>query len=730
MRRRTYAHIQPAEGSDRAGARESSSLSSTSSSSAQPPAALPRHGACVECRARKTKCDGARPICSPCVKRGKTQCIIAGKLGSANSSVEIVRLLQTLPSRDVGALVDILRKTGDAAVVLATFQQGARGGRELDSAGELHHDRLEAELIAHYPKAYSFLPQIDTHALARSSLLRPASTPAKSTSLERKPPKRKSPEVKSSEVKLPSALFPGESADPVAATPGERHNHADDEITLCDERLHTLPIGFWTDLDISVDLAAKVLSLYIATDHPLLGLFNAQLLIDDLLKQQTRFCSRFLFHAIMYLGCQMYCAFDKTAAPLATSFGAEAEKMWDSESDSHLRMAGGILMSISLMGQGKDHAVLAYAMGALEVGHRLGLFATDISSIPANYDNVSPEDERSAMCFAAWGTFNWNVMISVFYRQPGSKTPKLPPSLPIPADRPKDDHFVDAGDLSEHQDLLGTIFPLLCHFWTLVHKVNWIYYTVNDSPPIFLRAKLVEHAFRELIAWVEKLPILLVRREPGAHYTTVFHIWLHTVILDMFKPFIHDPLLKDRHLDTFTSSDSTPTVLCKASLEQLKRLIIKYRSRHSESTYSILWHTGLIYLANGVLSLGDPEWHLYLLLCIYGYERLNRPYRIAEMVTQSLLAVALRDTDMTSNEAKQVMLELKEHGVEHVKDDLKGQLRATFMVDLDLALTNPEAANAESLAGTFEELAIFQDFINPSGTADDHPMTIPEASSS
>ncbi|KAI1259243.1 hypothetical protein F5Y18DRAFT_314482 [Xylariaceae sp. FL1019] len=702
MHRRTYAHIQPAPGS---GSREDSSRSSTSSSSAQP-GALPRHGACVECRARKTKCDGARPICSPCLKRGKTQCIIAGKLGPAQSSVEIVRLLQTLPRKDVGALVDLLRKGGDASVVLAAFQQGLREGRELDSASELHHELLEAELTSHYPKAYSFLPHIDTHALAKSALLRPVSAP--------------------DGAKPSPALFPGEAADPVAAAPHKPHAQSDPLIKLCDERLRTLPIDFWTDLDISRDLAANVLSLYITTDHPLLGLFNAQLLIDDLVEPRTKFCSRFLFHAIMYLGCQMYCAFDQTVMPLSSFFGAEAERLWVSESDSYLKMAGGILLSISLMGQGKDHAVLKYAMDSMDIGHRLDLFATDLNSIPTQYDSVSPEDERSAMCFAAWGTFNWNVMVSVFYRQPGSRTPKLPPSLPIPLERFSDTHAAGAGQADVPENLLGTIFPLLCHFWRLVHKVNWIYYTVENSPPIYLRAILAEYAFRELIAWVETVPILLVRREPGAHYTTVFHIWLHAAILDMFKPFVNDPVLRARRLQTFTAGDSTPDILCKASLEQLKRLVIKYRTRHIESTYSILWHTGLIYLANGVLSLGDPDWHLYLLLCIYAYERLNRPYRIAEVVTQGLLAVALRDTDMTSNEAKQLMLELREHGLERVKGDLRGQLRATFMVDLDLALANPEAAMAENLANNFEELAIFQDLINPSGTSDNDPMTITE----
>jgi len=95
-------------------------------------------------------------------------------------------------------------------------------------------------------------------------------------------------------------------ADPDSAVRRFRAN----EVTVpssaqpyCDDRLHSLQISLWTDIPISNDLAARVLSLYLATDHPLLGLFDPQLFIADLISGGQTFCSRFLVHAVLYWGC-------------------------------------------------------------------------------------------------------------------------------------------------------------------------------------------------------------------------------------------------------------------------------------------------------------------------------------------------------------------------------------------------------------------------------------------
>ncbi|RYP53836.1 hypothetical protein DL768_001287 [Monosporascus sp. mg162] len=386
----------------------------------------------------------------------------------------------------------------------------------------------------------------------------------------------------------------------------------------------------------------------------------------------------------MYLGCQMYSAFDKSAIKSAELFCHEAEVLWETEQshDSYMTMASAAVLSLCLIGHGKDHAVHSYAKEALSMGTRLGLFESEEE--PANKKPLEKmsQDDMTVRCYAAWGVFNWNVLVSMFYRQPESECPVTSPTLPIPGDEaaetvpgqlPDDGHLV-------HEALLGDTFPALCHFWRITYGVRWIYYPDKDCPPDKFKMAISEHKFRELIAWAEGLSYRLVRREQSPHHVAVFH---------------------------------SPDAAFAASVNQLKILIVEYRTNYVASVYSILWHNGLIYLANAMLQdTSDPEWRLYLLLCIYGYESLSRPYRISEVIAQGLLSMTLRDTNMSASEARKIMSDLKKSGLDYVKKDLEEEVRATFMLDLTLALSDPVRATVENMAKEFDSFAISQDFLD------------------
>lgn len=104
----------------------------------------------------------------------------------------------------------------------------------------------------------------------------------------------------------------------------------------------------------------------------------------------------------------MYSAFDSDAINHAAAFHNEAEKMWKEEQDSYLAMAGAVLLSLSLIGNGRDHAVLSYATQAIKMGERLGLFELDGEGYSRPNENDSDEDAMACR-YAAWGTFGWNV---------------------------------------------------------------------------------------------------------------------------------------------------------------------------------------------------------------------------------------------------------------------------------------------------------------------------------
>lgn len=645
-----------------------------------------RPGACSECRHRKVKCDGLQPRCSNCIKRNVTFCFYVDKAKVGPEAMEMVELLKVLSRDHAAILLDALRSSGDPAKALSMFKERA----EADGITPAQ-SRLELELMAHNPGAYPPLRPINAVDLANSNLLRPI---------------QRSIEEGGQHLQSPVDTM---SADRQFHLP----IHQTQEVRYFDERLKNLQVDYWTDIAITGDFVARVISLYLSTDHPVLGLFAPELLVTDLVNGQNRFCSRFLFHALMYLGCQMYSAFDSDAINHAAAFHNEAEKMWKEEQDSYLAMAGAVLLSLSLIGNGRDHAVLSYATQAIKMGERLGLFELDGEGYSRPNENDSDEDAMACR-YAAWGTFGWNVLISFFYRQPGSENPRSAPTVPIPGETTPMVHGDSmAEERSTGEGKIQEIFPVVCRFWQIIHGAGWIYNLVPDSPPARYAIALAEHTFRELIAWAETLPSSVLRTQRESHHATVLHIWLHAAILDIFRPIVGRDVSQRPRLKTFTASDSSPDAAYAASVSQLKHLVVEYRSKSAASTYSILCHTGLLYLANAMLKdTGDPEWRLYLLLCIYGYESLSRPYRISEVIVQGLLSMTMRETNMSGTEAQKIINEIKEGRLSNVTDDFEDKIRATFMVDMDLSLQNPEEARAENLAEKFDSLALFQDFLN------------------
>lgn len=71
----------------------------------------------------------------------------------------------------------------------------------------------------------------------------------------------------------------------------------------CDSRLENFPVGYWTRIPIDNQLAAQAISHFLEVDHPVLGFFNADLFLHDLVERRSSFCSHLLFSSVMSLAC-------------------------------------------------------------------------------------------------------------------------------------------------------------------------------------------------------------------------------------------------------------------------------------------------------------------------------------------------------------------------------------------------------------------------------------------
>ncbi|KAF4508846.1 hypothetical protein G6O67_005177 [Ophiocordyceps sinensis] len=641
--------------------------------------------ACNACRRRKIRCDGQRPTCANC-RDQTSHCEYRDDAPLSDESkklvVEMVKLFNTLPAADLIRIMPSLGEEPEASTILSILRGDPTSHQTFKSAaatnitsGNFEH----VELAAQHPIAYPVLTPFDPKAL-QSEPYRRLTEPA-------------------------IGNIPIFTAWHRSTTP----------------ETNELNINRWTNVNIDNYMAAKCISLYLETDHPLLGHFDPELFVSHLTAGQGEFCSSLLVNALLYWACQMYSGIDPETEGQTTSLCAEAERLWNHERsknrDSIQTMAAAEFLSLGYLGQGRDHKMLVYLSEATDMGIRLGLFGVERRALPDEDSKLSAE-AKGARGYAAWGVFNWITLMSLFYHQPGLKCPQHPPQVPIPetqpnsADSTTDGPPTPASLGAPHVSLLpwymGQTFPHLCRFWSIVHEVSWVYYA-GGQPPMGSRGYLpfAEYKFRELLAWSNGLPVQLTQRDQSPHHVQILHLWFHAAILDIFRPCIKEDA-KTR-LRTFSHVGGSPEVVSAASVAQLKRLIFDYRFRYQSSSYSILWHTALMYVANAILdSVMDENWYSCLLLCIYGYESLGRSWRVAEAITKALLSMTLRKKDVSSDAARRIVRDLENKNWARIP----GSIRATFMADLDLAMSDPGSATVECLAAQFEENAMLRDYTN------------------
>ncbi|KAH6871684.1 hypothetical protein B0T10DRAFT_417034, partial [Thelonectria olida] len=661
-------------------------------------------------------CGGQRPRCEACRRRGeKDSCTYVDSRSQGQTSeetdqiLELFDLLKSGPESQALDILQILRCHNDLETALSIVQ-ARRGPGRLTSGQEwtpisTRHLRLEYELMARNPVSFPPLQPFEASILNRAVL----GTGRISTT--------DSEDISSSSNSEPNP-FPAQHPT----------RHPISTLRSCDERLEDLDMSFWTSVRFPNDIAAKIISLYLETDHPLLGTFDPDLFVDDLVNCRLGHCSRLLINAIMYWGCQMYSASDPTVKQYMPRFSEEAEALWSEEkcTDSLLNLAGTQLLGLAYLGDGKDHYVLTYASEANAMGARMGLFGVDPIVAASKAREVTPE-LQNATSYAAWGTFNWIVLISLFYQQPGLSYPEYPPILPIPGHtwhRGSDDSSESVRETLKSA-YMGDTFPVLCRFWRIIHEVTLRFYRDQPHPRERLSGHLslafAEYKYRELIAWAETLPPSMMRSEDSPHHVLIFHIWLHAAILDILRPFTVRARSASRplRLKTFPCKKASLDAAYKASVNQLKRLIVVYRTNYASSTYTMLWHTALIHVANAILGdTKDPTWRFYLLFCIRCYGHLRQAYRFAEAIGRSLLSMTLQQGDLSASEARHLMQQFEENWLSSSSEDI----RATFMADLNLAMTDPEEATVERLADRFEDIALFREFTNQEDSSEDEPM--------
>ncbi|KAG5806375.1 hypothetical protein H9Q74_009089 [Fusarium xylarioides] len=452
-----------------------------------------------------------------------------------------------------------------------------------------------------------------------------------------------------------------------------------------DPRLHHVEISRWTSIPISNQFAAEAIALYLNMNQPWWALFDTDSFLDDLVNVETNFCSSMLVNALLAWATlasqQSYAHYEPMAATLPKKFLDEALRIYDAEKDvdSLTTVAATSLMSMTWTTLGKDKAGRRLQEDSARMAQRMRLYGeSEVSS--RNLLDLSDERVEVAACATAWGSFNFQMVMSMSYHQ--EPIPKRSPKFRIPGK-----NLFKAQHDKPNTD---ATYTAVCQFWLIVFDMNYLYYlerSVSMASAVAI--------FQRLLGWADALPAGVQRHESNPDHVLNIHIWFHTAIIDLFRPFEHK--FPQPKLPAFAGVNATPKAVISASIEQLKGLIYQYRATCESSKYSIIWQSGMLYLVNHILrDLSSNESQFYFLLCMRGYQHLARYMPFVSGIVQSLIVMTNRQgVPLTANTQRLL---------EEVRDESRRsrEFFSAYPVDLEMVSKDPSSATLEELTSRFQ----------------------------
>lgn len=168
------------------------------------------------------------------------------------------------------------------------------------------------------------------------------------------------------------------------------------------------------------------MSLYLVNQHPILGTFDADLFVQDLVAQQLRYCSPLLVNAVLYYACvrhqdftshnpklmhrqQAYTVFDISASHLSYAFYNESRKIWqaDQSSDSLVNVAALQIMCLAGSCNGHDQEGIRFFHLSQDMAERLQVEDEHSSQGQTPQLLVDPyiDDDLRFRSHIIWGCF-------------------------------------------------------------------------------------------------------------------------------------------------------------------------------------------------------------------------------------------------------------------------------------------------------------------------------------
>jgi hypothetical protein len=126
---------------------------------------------------------------------------------------------------------------------------------------------------------------------------------------------------------------------------------------------------------------------------------------------------------------------------------------------------------------------------------------------------------------------------------------------------------------------------------------------------------------------------------------------------------------------------------------------------------SVLWQTGVVYVANAAIrdeSSSKDEMQFFMHLCLVGLEELSLSFRVFGSITRGVLGMAVRQGAIEQHQVRRARRRLKKIEQHFLLDIGSDEIMARWMVDLDLAVTDPIHAEGGKLAEDFDRMSVHE----------------------
>ena len=227
----------------------------------------------------------------------------------------VLEYLKSAPSHTAQALLEKLRTAPDTMTALELAKEEGLVRQMSDQSTvqailRSSDSDMEFELMVRHPIAYPILDQSADRAVFDNALLGPKELLLSCHSSH----------VESLQWDLGLGISANisKSYDPASVSSTSRIDlrsvadgiaESKSTTSTCSSSKHTdrcyipqlglLKIAFWTAVQVSDEFAAAVISLYLEANHPIIGLLDIDLFIQDLVGCKLDFCSPFLVSALL-----------------------------------------------------------------------------------------------------------------------------------------------------------------------------------------------------------------------------------------------------------------------------------------------------------------------------------------------------------------------------------------------------------------------------------------------